>query len=124
MAGCPSNCVNGAVDGGPQSANRHGQWYKPEAERCWALGGEWFQAATYLSHAYFSLFDGSDRATLEHWDGVEDSNAKRDLALVLLGGGAALAPVAARALATHPDRVQTAQLVEDRLSEINHPLQG
>jgi len=70
--------------------------------------------------AFYSLFDGAQAVSLEHWESVTDKGDGLDLALELLSGGRALARVSARALATHPNRAVVATRVEDRLPVLGY----
>jgi len=60
---------------------------------------------------FFSLFDSPAPVKLDRWSDVSDPAAGRQLAVQLLAGPLAVAVVAAKVLATHPERGQTADSV-------------
>jgi hypothetical protein len=67
---------------------------------------------------FFSLFDAAHGPELARWDLVSDVAAGRQLALALLAGPRAVAVVAAQALATHPERAETAAAIEALIHEL------
>lgn len=68
--------------------------------------------------AFFSLFQGAGAAELSRWTQVSDPIEARALLLRILHAPRPSAVVAAKALATHPDGDDTAQLIEKEFSKL------
>jgi hypothetical protein len=68
--------------------------------------------------AFFSLFGVSPGTDLKHWDRVPDAGAARDVLLRVLHTQRGSAVVAAVALAEHPDRRETAKMIEQRFHDL------
>ncbi len=67
---------------------------------------------------FFSLFEVGKRAELDRWDRVSDVEAGRQVLLAVLDSPRGSAVVAALAIATHPDRPQTAKLLQESFAAL------